>query len=229
MPKVNSRVTTGTTDICPYCKKEVEILTGKIHKKKAYHLECYLKLIEKTDGAEHKEISESEVKLLKYVAKLFALPSVSLKIKREIQDYIDRGMTYETMYLTLYYVYDILQWDFPSYLPYPTLRVIDYKYDEAIEFWNKKNLLEEKSKEYDLKNSVTVVKGKVRNRTENKQKKEIEVIDLDNMVTQIEQQEQLNELYKKEEELTKKEMQKFKQQMLSIQKEFEDKRLPEEE
>lgn len=225
---VNSQVTSNAMEICPYCKKEVEILTGRVHKKKVYHLDCFLKIMKEVNTVEKREVGESEVRLLKYVAKLFALPSVSVKLQREIQDYIDRGMSYDNMYLTLHYVYDILQWEFPSYLPYPTLKVIDYKYDEAMEFWAAKKKLEEKSKDYDLATSVTVVKGKVRQKQNKKQENTIELIDIDNVVTQIEEQELSEKIQKIEDDQYKKELNCFNKEMLTIQKEFEDKRLPDE-
>ena len=226
MSNRSKRIARGVVDICPYCKKEVEVVLGKIYQKKTYHLDCYFKLIQEITTVEQQSVSESESKLYKYVARLFALSSISVKLKQEIQDYLDKGMTYDSLYLTLHYVYDILQWDFPSYFSYPTLKVIDYKYDEAMDFWDKKALLEEKSKEYDFEHNITVVHGKPRQNKGQKQEKTIELIDLEDMVTQLEQQEQLEKEKIKMEELQNKEMKKFNQETLSIQKEFEDTRLP---
>lgn len=231
MSKVNTQVQANATDICPYCQKEVDILSSKIFKKKPYHLQCYQKILEEAKGTKSKEktIGEGEVTLLEYVRKLFALPNVPIKIKKEIQDYIDRGMSYENIYLTLYYVYDILEYEFPSYFTTPCLKIVDYKYDEAMAFWQKKQQLQEKSKEYDIKHCVTTVKRKPRNTTKQKENKQLQSVNLEEIATQIEKEEKKN---KEKEEKKNKEMQElnhFRTEMLDIQKEFNNKRLPNEE
>lgn len=231
MSKVNTQVQANATDICPYCQKEVDILSSKIFKKKPYHLQCYQKMVEEVKGRNSKEktIGESEAKLLEYVRKLFALPTVPIKIKKEIQDYVDRGMSYENIYLTLYYVYDVLEYEFPSYFMTPCLKIIDYKYDEAMVFWQKKQQLQEKSKEYDIEHCVTMIQSKPRKVIKQKENKQLQSVNLDEIATQIEKEEKKNKQKEEKKNKEMKELNHFRTEMLNIEKEFNDKRLPNEE
>ena len=226
MAKVNCKVTPGATDICPLCKKEVELIKAKMYKKKPYHFQCYGELIDAIGKIEQKEVGESEINLFQYLCKIFVLSAMPVKMKDEIQEYIDKGFSYDNLYLTLYYMHEIIGLNFPTYY---TLKIIDRWYDEAIEFWEHRAFLEEKSKEYDFENNITVVKGKPRNKKKIQEQKELQVMDLESMASQIEEQEKLHLQQYAEESKQLQEMQQFNREMLTIQKEFEDKRLPTEE
>lgn len=203
----------SSSSICPMCKLEVDLLEGKIFKGKCYHINCYEQLVEQSTGKEEKGKSEDEVALYKYVAKLFALPVVSVTLKKQISDYLTKGFTHLGMLRTLQYVYDLLQWDLPPNFDYPSLKVIEYKYEEAIEFWRKKESLAEKIKDFDLSTAVVEKQSKTRKHSKQEPTKELTYIDIDEAISQIE-----NEKNNNVEDNT---IQEYKKNVQEIKQEFE--------
>lgn len=178
--------------LCPVCNKEIDVLQSKVHKGKCYHLDCYKQKIEQTTTGEEKQKSEDEIALYKYVAKLFALPAVTPTLNKQINEYLSRGYTHWGILKTLQYVYDLLEWDLPSGFDYPSLKVIDYKYDEAKEFWEKKEALKDKMKTFDPKTAVVETYSKVRQPQKAEVTKELEYIDIDKAISDIEKNSNTN-------------------------------------
>lgn len=182
-----SKIQFSSTDICPFCKKEVVIIEGKIYRNKCYHIKCYENMTQKALGKKEQQKTEEEIQLYKYIEHLFHLPIITSNLKKQVQEYLTKGITYEGMLKTLIYVYDILQIELPHDCDYPTIKIIEYRFDEAKDFWEHKEKLMEKYKNIDIKTFITEKHMKTSQQYK-KEKKELKYIDIDANI--IEEQEE---------------------------------------
>jgi len=115
---------------CPICQEQFyreDEPFVKI-KNRYYHQACY--------EAQEKEKTEEEKEhelLIEYIKKLFDIPTLTVKINRQIKDYIEKGYSYKGIRMTLLYWFDVKGNSIEK--ANNGIGIVPYTYEQALVYW----------------------------------------------------------------------------------------------
>jgi len=147
---------------CPKCHKFIEKNENvKTYKNKKYHVSCYKQIVQEIYQTKNTQQDDKQ-ELYKYICELFNIKELTPMIKAQIEKYYtENEFTYNGMYYTLKYFFEILENDTSNC---EGIGIVPYMYEEAKEFYLLKNKLGEK--EFKIDNCVIPKTVKVKEQKE---------------------------------------------------------------
>ena len=148
--------------ICAFCGQPINTVRYKSHKRKAYHYDCYDRLLagessQKAAVSASAEPSSDMTALEEYIKKLFGLTELPYTLQEQIANYTSvQHIRPSTIQKVLHYFYDI-EGNKPN-RDRPSIGIVPYVFEEAKAYYKKLYDLEHQEQKKEVKETEVTIR-----------------------------------------------------------------------